>query len=152
MQKHLLSKSDLTLKWALEIAQSKEASAPNTQQLKEGDASTFSVESVTISNRKEGCYRCGGRNHSSYWECCFKYAECHNCGRKGHIARGCHSKGAPFKAKTPKSLGTGESGPEPGGYKLTENQTVAWRIPWCARSKTEKLDPIQCSCISMEIH
>ena len=64
MQKHLLSKSDLTLKWALEIAQSKEAAAQNTQQLKEGDASTFSVESVTISNRKEGCYRCGGRNHN----------------------------------------------------------------------------------------
>ena len=56
MQKHLLSKSDLTLKWALEKAQSHEATARNTQQLKEDDASTFSVESVTVSNRKEGCY------------------------------------------------------------------------------------------------
>jgi len=42
----------------------------------------------------------GGTIILSYWECCFKYAECHNCGCKGHIARGCCSKGAPFKAKT----------------------------------------------------
>jgi len=37
-----------------------------------------------------------------------------------------------------KSQGTRYSEPEPSGYKLTENQTVqkiAWRIPWCARSK-----------------
>jgi len=65
MQKHLLSKSDLTLKRELEIAQSQEAAARNMQQLKEGDASTFSVESVALSNRKLGCYRCGGRNHLS---------------------------------------------------------------------------------------
>jgi len=65
MQKHLLSKSDLTLKRELEIAPSQEATAQNMQQLKEGDASTFSVESVTLSNRKLGCYRCGGRNHLS---------------------------------------------------------------------------------------
>ena len=41
-----------------------------------------------------------------------------------------------------KNQGTGDSGPEPSGCKLTENQTIqkiAWRIPWCARSKTERL-------------
>ena len=87
---HLLSESDLTLKWVLEIAR-------NMQQL---DTSTFSVESVSVSNRKaEGCYRCGGKNHLP-WECRRRFksdAECHNCGRKGHIARVCRSKGAPPK-------------------------------------------------------
>ena len=51
-QKHLLSKSDLTLKRALEIAQSQEAAERNTQKLKEGDTSTLSVESVTVSSKK----------------------------------------------------------------------------------------------------
>ena len=89
-QKHLLSKSDLTLKRALEIAQSQEAAERNTQQLKEGDISTLSVESITVSCKKE-CYRCRGRNHLPW--------ECHHCGRKGHIAKACRSKGEPAKSK-----------------------------------------------------
>ena len=59
-QKHLLSKSDLTVKRALEIAHSQEAAAWNTQQLKEGeqhaaaqgDASTFSEECPVSKGRR----------------------------------------------------------------------------------------------------
>ena len=105
-EKHLLSKSDLTLKRALEIAQSQEAAERNTQQLKEGDISTLSIESVTVSSKKE-CYRCRGRNHLP-WECRFKDVECHHCGRKGHIAKACRSKGEPAKSKSArKRAGTG---------------------------------------------
>jgi len=149
-----LAKSDLTLKWALEIAQSQEAAERNTQQLKEGDASTFSVESVAVSNRKEGCYCCGGTIRpigsavSSMQNAIIAVA-------KGTLPEAAAQKELHLRPRHQKSLRKGESGPEPGGYKLTENQTVqkiAWRIPWCARSKTVKLEPIQLSCISMEIH
>ncbi len=110
-QKHLLSKSDLTLQRALEIAQSQEAAERNSQQLK-GEAAAFSVESVLGFSQKEKCYRCGGTNHSSQ-KCRFKEAECHNCGRNGHIARVCRSKEAPPKGKALKKSG-------PGGPRRTK--------------------------------
>ena len=74
----------------LEIALSQEALSQeaierNTQQLKEGDASTLSVESVTVSSKRE-CYIWEGRNHLP-WECRFKDVECHYRGHKGHIVR-----------------------------------------------------------------
>ena len=59
--------TDLTLKRALEIAQSQEAAERNTQQLKAGNTSTLNVESVSVSSKRE-CHRCGGRNHLP-WEC-----------------------------------------------------------------------------------
>ncbi|MDD9817031.1 MAG: reverse transcriptase domain-containing protein, partial [Gammaproteobacteria bacterium] len=106
-QRRLLSEPDLTLKRAIEVAQSMEAAERNTQQLKGGEASVNSIESATVSDRKgEECYRCGRRNHS-YRECRFKDAECHNCGRKGHIARMCRSKRAVAKGRGPKKQVSG---------------------------------------------
>ena len=54
MQKHLLSKSDLTLKWALEIAQSQEAAARNTQQLK---YAVSSMQNAIIAVTRTHCPR-----------------------------------------------------------------------------------------------
>ena len=36
------------------------------------------------------CYRCGGKHSPA--ECRFKDTDCHYCGKKGHIAKVCHSK------------------------------------------------------------
>ena len=55
-------------------------------------------------------------------------------------------KAAPLKAKTPQKTGNGGQWAGAKGYKPIENQTVqkiAWRIPWFARSKTEKLNLLQ---------
>ena len=105
-QKHLLSKADLTLARALEIAQSQEAAERNALELKGKDAAALSVENVTGFSRREKCYRCWGTNHSPH-ECRFKEAECHNCRRKGHIARACRSKDASLRGKVSKRTGTG---------------------------------------------
>ena len=140
MQKHLLSKSDLTLKWALEIAQSQEAAAWNTQQLKEGDTSTYLQCGECRCFQQEGGVLPLWRNHSSYREGCFKYAECHNCGRKGHIARGCRSKGAQFKAKSPKKPGNrGKLTRAKWVQANRESDSIEDSLEdsWCARSKTE---------------
>ena len=38
--------------------------------------------------------------------CRFREAECHNCGRKGHIAPICRAKKAPSKRKIPRKAGS----------------------------------------------
>ena len=81
-QKHWLSKSDLTLQQAVEIAQSMEAAKRNTQQIK-WDSTVHSVRPAT--KKEKECYCCGRKYHLSA-ECRFKNAECHKCGPKEHIA------------------------------------------------------------------
>ena len=44
------------------------------------------------------CYRCGAKHTPA--ECRFKDAVCHYCGKKGHIAKACHSR-ARDQMKTP---------------------------------------------------
>ena len=58
-QKHLLSKSELTLQQAVEIAQSMEAAECNTQQLK---WVLLFIVGFYCSTEKE-CYRCGRKNY-----------------------------------------------------------------------------------------
>ena len=87
-QKHLLSKLDLTLQQAVEIAQSMEAAERNTQQLK-WDSTVRSVKPASA--KEQEWYRCGRKNYLPA-ECRFKDAECHKCGLKGHITRVCRAK------------------------------------------------------------
>ena len=97
-QKRLLSKADLTLERALEIAQSEEAAESNSLDLKSGDVAVHDVES-----KQKECYRCGRRNHSPR-ECRFRDAECHRCGKLGHISRMCRRKPGPSKSKEKKRI------------------------------------------------
>ena len=52
----------------------------------------FTVTPVlALQGRRSGkCYRCGG-NHLAT-DCRFRTAECHTCGKKGHLARVCRGK------------------------------------------------------------
>lgn len=102
-QKHLLSKADLTLKRALEIAQSQEAAERHAMQLK-GDVGvgTMNVEKVSDAPRKEKCRHCGRGNHLAQ-DCRFREAQCFRCGRNGHIATVCRARGPPSKGKSPGS-------------------------------------------------
>ena len=105
-QKHLLSKSDLTLQQAVEIAQSMEAAERNTQQLK-WDSTVHSVKPASAKEKE--CYHCGRKNHLPA-KCRFKDAECHKCGLKGHIARVCRAKSsAGAQRKTAKTSYRGQN-------------------------------------------
>ena len=110
-QKHLLTKANLTLEKALEIAQGMEAAESNTQEMKAGEQTAIrNVSGATgSSHRPRGeCYRCGKKNHSPH-ECHFRDAVCHKCGQKGHIARACRSKSSTSARTKSKKWGTDRS-------------------------------------------
>ena len=102
-QKRLLAETELTLAKAVEIAQSMEAADHNAQQLKGDDLRVAQVRRRHVQqrpaqaenqenpdNQRNPCYHCGGRSHAQR-ECRFKDVLCHNCGKKGHLAKVCLS-------------------------------------------------------------
>ena len=96
-QKKLLSEADLTLARAVGIARSMEAAAQSTHSLKYGsDLAVGFVESQRGSSATEGqrCDQYGKPDHTAM-QCSFKGATCHNCGKKGHLARVCRGSEKP---------------------------------------------------------
>ena len=88
IQEELLTKSDLTLTRAQEIAEGMEAASRNTQQLNVQHSTPIHKSSLA-GNR---CYRCGKTNHSPD-QCKHKLSTCYACQKKGHLAEVCRSKG-----------------------------------------------------------
>ena len=102
-QKQLLAETELTLAKAIDVAQSMEATDRNAQQLKGNDLRVAQVRSRHVQqrpakaekqeipdNQRKPCYRCGGRSHAER-KCHFKDVLCHNCVKKGHVAKVCLS-------------------------------------------------------------
>ena len=98
-QKALLAKADLTLEKAVELAQGMEAAAKRTKELKSSQrgATIHAVEKTAVAGAQAKspplgrCGHCGRGNHNK-WECKFREATCHRCGKTGHIAPVCRSK------------------------------------------------------------
>ncbi len=88
-QKKLLSEKDLTLKRAIEIAQASEAAECNAKKLQATDSApqVFRTD-LKGPGQERACYRCGGTDHSAS-TCRFRGAVCHDCKKRGHIARAC---------------------------------------------------------------
>ena len=92
----------LTFKKAFELAQNLEAAVKNTQDITDGASNdgshpklegTFDLtdsihKMADIVNR---CSHCGDGNHTPF-QCPFKSAKCHQCGKIGHIKRACCSR------------------------------------------------------------
>ena len=91
-QKVLLSKADLTLEKALEVAQGMEAAAVKSKELK-GSHRSASSSVLAVDAPARNCSRCGRGNHDK-GVCKFRNATCHYCGKVGHIAPACRSKAA----------------------------------------------------------
>ena len=95
IQQRLLAETNLTFQRAFELAQALEAAARHARDLQQKSP----VESIhAIRSRKEAessdseegeCYRCKGRHAAN--NCRFKRADCHKCGKRGHIARACRN-------------------------------------------------------------
>ena len=114
LQKRLLSEEDLDLKRALKIAQGMEAASKNTQMLRDNSSASvrsgshddFSKSAVQMKEEEivdrvgrysrpretnvpgKKCYWCGRSDHLAHG-CIHKDTVCHNCNKRGHLARVC---------------------------------------------------------------
>ena len=145
MQKKLLTEDGLTVARALEIAQSIEAADKNSRELKGSDVTLQDSLKFAGASKLRPCHRCGRRHDAK--TCKFRDAECHKCGKTGHIAPVCRStpkkpnevssppstcrpkgppkhKGKGWKSGGARWLGTGvsqsESSDDLGTYTLTD--------------------------------
>ncbi|XP_062374782.1 uncharacterized protein K02A2.6-like [Sardina pilchardus] len=117
IQRRLLSEANLTFKKALEISQAMETAAINTKDIQQahGAAQPDAVRHVSKDEKGKSqksieCYRCGGTHFAN--DCGFKDSVCHNCQKKGHIAKMCRGT----KNKQRKNWGT--SKPNRSAHRL----------------------------------
>ena len=111
IQKALLSKADLTLETAIEVAQGMEAAAKKAKDMR-GTSRTNPVMSVEADRK---CFRCGRGNHRES-ECRYRTAKCHKCGKVGHIAPVCKAK-----KERPPPKGNPPAQPQ-GTHHVTSNE------------------------------
>ena len=119
IQKLLLTKANLTVEKALEIAQGMEAAALQAKELKGSQPSNSVHTTVRTPARRGPCGHCGCGNHDKS-VCKFCNAKCHKCGKVGHIAPVYRSKapGKPPSRKT-KWLSTTTTEPAPSPEEPT---------------------------------
>ena len=96
-QKRLIAEKELTSAKAFDIAQTMETADQNARALKEPSAS---IQKVSNPERRLPCVHCRRKSHNSK-DCHFQEANCHNCGKKGHIASACTIKKSARKRKHP---------------------------------------------------
>ena len=109
VQKRLLAEKELTLEKAVSLAQSVEIAEKGSKDLQtsatpkpmtNSDADLFKFNPA-VPKRSEDktakCYRCGGKHLAP--QCRFKSEQCHNCGKRGHIAKVCQSRSQNKKAQ-----------------------------------------------------
>ena len=103
IQKRLLTEKDLTFTKALDIAQALQAAEKGTKDLtiqdttqNRGPGLNYTSQEcnqrskVTPPHTSKPCHRCGDKQ--SHTTCRFKDFDCHNCKRRGHLAKVCQVK------------------------------------------------------------
>ncbi|KAK9963562.1 hypothetical protein ABG768_006735, partial [Culter alburnus] len=104
IQRRLLGEATLSFTKAMEIAQGMESAALHAKDIQKASGSAKSdVFHVTkaVKVKAVECYRCGGAHYAS--ACKFKDTVCHNCGKKGNLAKKC--RGSKSKMKNSKDGG-----------------------------------------------
>ena len=104
IQRRLLAEPGLSLAKALELALALETADKDALTLK-GANGTGTQPVLSMQAKPRGkdnastnvtCYRCNGKHMASV--CRFKEAQCHSCGKKGHISKACRGKKSTEKA------------------------------------------------------
>ena len=104
IQRRLLAEPGLSLAKALELALALETADKDALTLK-GANSTGTQPVLSMQAKPRGkdnasinvtCYRCNGKHMASV--CRFKEAQCHSCGKKGHVSKACCGKKSTEKA------------------------------------------------------
>lgn len=99
IQRELLTKKDLTISRAQEIAQGMESAEKNAKTIKKDNPS----DGLQFVGLTKPCYRCGRKHHER--DCKFREATCHKCGKQGHIAPVCRSRSKPSHNPPPTTRG-----------------------------------------------
>ncbi|XP_035806354.2 uncharacterized protein K02A2.6-like [Amphiprion ocellaris] len=93
----MLGETALNFKKALDIAQAMETAANNTKDIQKANNGVQPTAVHRLSKEKKDkpqksveCYRCGGAHFAN--DCGFKDTVCHNCKKKGHIAKKCRGR------------------------------------------------------------
>ena len=109
VQKRLLAEKELTLEKAVSLAQSVEIAEKGSKDLQSSaipkpatnsDADLFKFNPAVPKKSEDKtakCYRCGGKHLAP--QCRFRSEQCHNCGKRGHIAKVCQSRPQNKKAQ-----------------------------------------------------
>ena len=111
IQRRLLSESNLSLQKAVEISTGMEAAELNSKTISTSSV-TEEVKQVSLSTstsvngpkKKPVCFRCGGPHLAT--SCHHQKAQCHKCGKIGHLARVCRGAQVPRHRQAPKSADT----------------------------------------------
>ena len=103
VQKHLLTKSDLTFAKTLEIAEVAQRAKRDAAELHEGISEAHKIPAHnpkrTLDQVANSCYRCGGNGHGPD-RCYCKKELCRYCNKRGHIEKVCKSKASKVKEVT----------------------------------------------------
>ena len=89
-QRRLLSEDKLDLKKAYEIALSMEAANKQASELHASISRPKDIHQLATRKPQKSCHRCGCAGHSPD-ACYFREQKYRACGKKGHIAKVCHS-------------------------------------------------------------
>ena len=100
IQRRLLAEPELTFDKAFEVALASESADKNAKDLQ--PAAKVPQDPVYKLQVKQPlpCYHCGGKHKLGDYH--HKAAECHNCGKVGHLASVCKSKRKPPMEKVPR--------------------------------------------------
>ena len=136
IQQKMLDTRKLTLKAAVDLAQSYESATEGVKSLQSKGDTAIAVNLVTqqkqASNSKwkgkqqtasagKPCYRCLG-NHA-HDKCPFKTAECYACKKKGHVIKACKQKKREQAGNQSENKGK-PAAPRPTGKPIDKQETV----------------------------
>ena len=91
IQRRLLSEPSLTFKKTLELARAFESAEKNARDLQVMRSGGAALPVLQLRTKQEDpCYHCGGKHAAA--DCRYKNMDCHNCGKRGHLARMCRGR------------------------------------------------------------
>jgi len=92
LQCRLLAEPWLTFQKALKLSQTFEAAVKDAKDLQGSSKTPVPINAVPAKTKGEQqeCYQCGGPHNPN--KCKYRESVCHNCSKKGHLAKKCRQR------------------------------------------------------------
>ena len=146
-QKRLLTEANLTLEKAIEVATSAVAAEKSAEQLR-GAEQLRVGQVVSPSVSAPACSCCGGGHKDR--NCCYRESICHNCNKKGHLARMCHAAHqTPNRQTSGRGRGQGRSWGRDGARWFQATTEGDCQVPSSIRAVEEPHNPPVCETLEL---